>query len=59
MKAAMHAVAASIGLRELTAAVGAASLWWGLHSIYRPAAPLTFGLLLLWAAFGRRLVTPR
>jgi hypothetical protein len=50
----LRAITGVIGPRELTAAAGAALLWWGLHSIYRPAAPVAFGLALLYAAFFRR-----
>jgi hypothetical protein len=45
-------VASLFGLREVTAACGAALLWWGAWWVYRPAAPILFGVLLLLAAFG-------
>jgi hypothetical protein len=55
MKGILRAIVESVGPREAAAAAGAVLLWWGLHSIYRPAAPVAFGVMLLFAAFGPRV----
>ncbi len=46
-KQAIGAITAQVGLRELAFTVSLGLIWYGLASIYRPAAPLGTGLVLL------------